>query len=94
LASQKSRAKYTNVKDFLDLWGIHWYSLALPLSASQYGNLCSTYTPIMEPCRARDMSDTRVLCIFKNFYVSVCRVHIGVVVCVQHRWERLPIMEI
>ena len=31
-----------------------------------YTMLCNTDTSIMEPCRGRNVSDTRVVCIFKN----------------------------
>jgi len=45
-------------------------------------SLCSTDTSMMEPCHVRNVSDTRVVCIFKNLprvHVSCtfqrCRVH-------------------
>jgi len=48
---------------------------------------CSTDTPIMEPCRVRNVSDTHighVSCeLFRICHVSACRVHFNVVMYVQ-----------
>jgi len=45
----------------------HFMHLQSDKSLFKYHRLCNTDTPIIEPYRVQNVSDTRVICVFKNF---------------------------